>query len=290
MNKNYLLILFILIILTNICNASQGINLVTMGIGAREMSMGSTGVVSSKGVGSIFWNPAGISKVSNINVTGTYSYLLEATHDYCFGVSFPAKGPYFGFGYYHIAYNDIDITDDYDFLKTINSSEKLILLSGNFKTSGTLKIGASLKYIKQSLYNYNESAYAVDAGFLKYFKKLKIGLILRNLFSSSLGEDDIPFNFVIGALFPFNLTRKNSKNKTPAKLNIEVNINYITSEGTKLLLGAELFLYKFIAFRAGYNNGVTFGAGAIYKNFQLDIALLIKELSNNYKVSVSGRF
>ncbi len=290
MNKKTLLILIILIILTDICSASQGINLVTMGMGAKEMSMGSTGLVSSKGVHSIFWNPAGISKVSNVNVTGSYSYLFEAAHDYYFGISIPAKGPYFGFGYYHISYNDIDITDDYDFIKTEDFSEKLILFSGNFKTSGTLKIGASLKYIKQNLYKYEESAYACDAGLLKDFKKLKTGLILRNLFSSRLGIDAVPFNFVIGALYPFILTPKSTKKKTPVKLNIEVNISYITTEGIDFLLGAEFFLYKFIALRTGYNNGITFGAGVMYKNFQLDIALLAKEISNNYKVSITSRF
>ena len=97
-NKTILSILCLLIIVSTIFagesskNGTTAAQFLKIGVGARPMGMAGSYAAQSDDIYSLYWNPAGITKIKGISFTGVHTrWFADITHQF-FGLVLPLNG------------------------------------------------------------------------------------------------------------------------------------------------------------------------------------------------------
>ncbi len=270
-------------------------------VGPRAIGMGGAFVAIANDVSAIYWNPAGLSRISKIEATLFHTNWLVGTNFDFVGVVIPMGN----MG--SIAINVTSFSTDEMEVRTVQKPEgtgenfSVGDLSAGLSYSKNLtdkfSIGVNAKYISQRIWHMKAKGYAFDIGtlFRTRFNGMMIGMSISN-FGSSLklegkdvfvnydeapqfggSNDRIPAfklteNFPLPLLFRVGLAMdilKSNKNQ----LTIAVDAAHPNDNTEYINLGIEYIFRNQVALRVGYKNlftldteeGFTAGVGTKLK-------------------------
>lgn len=279
-------------------------------VGARAIGMGGAFVALANDATALYWNPAGIARLSSVGVTLSHTnWLAETYFDYA-GISLSLGS----FGAVGVSFTALTM-DDMD-VRTISypegtgekfgASDFAIGTTYARNLTDRFSIGFTGKYIQQKLWHMTASSMALDIGtlFTTQFRGMTIGMSISNFGNKMqmIGSDtQIPVDIapdkegnnskIVGnmrterwslpLIFRFGVA-----------MNVIDNYNYRwtvamdamhPNDNTEYVnIGTEYALKNMVFLRCGYKNlfmkdseeGLTLGAGLAYSlvgNFRLKI-------------------
>ena len=307
--KKLLLIIFGIFILQSIGfsqvtkTGTTAAKFLSIGIGARANAMGGAFTSVVNDASALYWNPAGAADLTRYEAMFTYTSLykdLNINLNY-FALIIPAEElGSFGVSVTALDYGDMDVTTEY---YPEGTGEKFSAASYAFgltyarHITDDFTVGATVKYITESIFNSSANGVAIDVGtvFKTPFFGIKFASIITNYGSKMqiTGEDLLirhdadpsrkGNNESVDAYY------KTDKFELPLRLQIGISKDIDFFDGQSLTIavdathpndnseyvnvGGELsFLDNLISFRGGYKGlflkdnqeGLTLGAGLDY--------------------------
>jgi hypothetical protein len=159
-------------------------------VGPRGIAMGEANLATSYGVEALFWNPAGVSKMSN-STSLTFSHM---SHIADIGVSYGAVAANFeGFGVLGLSIKslgigDINVTTEQNPDGTgATFSPQLITAGVTYSRQLTerISVGVTVNYISEVIADVSASGFAFNAGViyddLANINGLSIGIAMKNV-------------------------------------------------------------------------------------------------------------
>lgn len=236
---------------------TTGFSFLKLNFAARQAAMGNAFTGLANDANTTFFNAAGLRQIRTHVATATYMNYFEdtqcgavvVTHPYdaktTLGLS--VKGLY--------AKEDrtvVNANGQYDPAAsngTFGVSDVVIALSVGRWMSDILDVGASVKFISESLDDHTATALAADISLLHQStnEHIKVGLTLQNLgtqlsyFTDSEYDEGLPLTFVGGISYRFD-----------EKLIGVIDAYRPFDQDFSFHLGAEYRMYPALALRAGY--------------------------------------
>jgi hypothetical protein len=275
-------------------------------VGARNIAMGETGA-TSEDINSIYWNPAGLASIDNIEASLMHSVWLETISYEHLTFGLPTKFGNIGFAINYLFMGEMDKYDyagdkqgsmtASDLALTFGLSRKVLIKEG----MPYLKFGANIKYLHSKLEEEKADALATDLGLQTELKnpKVKIGLVIQNIGTGMKFIKEscpLPTNIKLGA--GYSLVVKNNP------LNLAFDINIPNDNNLRINFGTEYEINCgkniIVSPRIGYGaykegleglSGITAGIGFKYQNYFIDYAFVpYGQLGNTHRISLSMEF
>lgn len=282
---------------------TSGAQFLKLGTNARAIGMGEAYSSVTDGSESIYWNPAGLSRVDRRSFSLMHAiYLQQIVYDFA---SYAQRFGELGvlcLGVQYLNAGTIDRTDrlgssagtynPYDLAVSIGWSRLFHDIGGE-----DFMFGISGKYIRSQVIE-SAAAGAVDTGLLwtpdeKYY----FSLSMHNMGTSlkfRKESDGLPFRLTVGSSYKFF-----------ESLLLSADINFPNDNHIYAAFGTEyrksISKNFWLAGRAGYNtkklqdlpgySSFAVGSGIGWKNYSLDLSWQpFGLLGNSYLISLSGKF
>jgi hypothetical protein len=261
------------------------------GVGAEELAMGSAATAGTAGVNSVYWNPAGLTRIdaSNFQVASMYSFeTLDRHHAYLGAAMHIENFGDMGLSLINYGITNIPLLDDKGAAAGNSQDEEYAAgLSYANKISYQLRYGATIKGHYQDLVGYSGIGYSLDLGLIfqpMLDQEIYFGLMLRNLAGSMQWQgysEDMMSEYKAGvsmAMFDDAL---------------KVSLDAVKDEGTDDVVvrgGVEFRLFQMMFLRGGIDDKYpSAGAGLKYENYKIDYAFVYDryEMGNVNQVSVA---
>ncbi|MCK4639811.1 MAG: PorV/PorQ family protein [Candidatus Marinimicrobia bacterium] len=194
-SQRYLLLITLLLIFTAWLNLSaQTVSKVgttaaaflKIGVGGRALGMGEAFTTQANDVSAIFWNPAGLAQINNMQILmNHYDYIADISFDYgACAFSMPGLGTVGA----HISFLGMPDIERTTVLEPNGTGEKVSASSMSIGFSyarfltDRFSIGGTVKYVRESLWHTSAIGYALDVGVLyrAFFKNVMIGMSISN--------------------------------------------------------------------------------------------------------------
>ncbi|MSP64419.1 MAG: PorV/PorQ family protein [Ignavibacteria bacterium] len=269
----------------------------SIGQGARALSMGSAFVAVADDPSSMFWNVAGITDIQGNSVAFEHTnWLSDIKYNYFAGTISLNEYGTIGASFTSSNINEMKVTTvdkPEGNGESFSVSDVAFSLAYGIKLTDKFSIGFNPKYVYQKIWKMSASAFAIDMG-IKYetpFDGAILGMSISNFgtkmqmqgTSSSVlfdpdesttgnngkipanlatGEWALPLNFKVGVAY-------NILNEPTSKLLIAVDASHPSDNYESIDFGAEYILMDFLAIRSGYKSmllanseeGFAFGIG-----------------------------
>jgi len=263
---------------------------------ARAIGMGSAYSTIGIGSESMFWNPAGLTTVSNIDASVSYlDWFLDAAQ-YSFSVAYTVDGiGTFGvmgmmadvgsiqetkvshLGYQNGVYNP-GLTGN-----TFNPKSMVFGLSYAKDLNDRFTFGINIKYANEDLVYYSKGAIIFDGGMLfdTGYKSIVVGASIRNFGQEIVYIDKnypLPQTLNIGvSAYLFSDDESLFGNIQDHSLLVSTDIIQPRDYDQQYALGVEYSFSKMLYLRSGYlfnsdNDGLNLGAGISFKGTNVDYA------------------
>jgi len=230
-----------LIVITNVIALSAqsstvgtaGAQFLKIQAGARGAAMKGAFVAVTDDANSLFWNPAGISQITNqtINFSNIQWWADISVNQFAFAKTISGLGT-FGFSVMNVAVPEQEVTtvDDPDGTgRFFDASDLMLGLSYSRFLTAEFSFGLNAKYINQRIWNTSASTIAFDLG-TQYkfgFNDVVLGMAIRNFGTDMLmdGEDLATFEDRSSVDFPSRRPRQKLETLAyPIPLNFQVGI------------------------------------------------------------------
>lgn len=301
----------------------------SVGVGPRANAMGGAYSAVVNDASAMYWNPAGIGNVKSYQGIFTYTKLFADINLNYFGVVMPVEGlGNFGVSVTALNYGDMEITTELDpegIGTTFSAGSYAFGVTYAKYITSDFVIGATVKYIRENIYNSSADGFAVDIGtlFNTPFWGIKFASSITNFGTKmQMSGDDLLVRYdqdptTAGNNETVDANLATDKFELPLRLQIGISKNFQFSEGYNFLIdvdavypndnkqwvnvGGELSLFdNLIALRAGYKTifledsqeGLSLGFGINYKvnstlGIQIDYAYQkFDYLDNNHSFGV----
>lgn len=259
---------------------TTGASFLKVGVGARELALGSAASSLTEGANSVNWNPAGLAGLKTRDVSASYNMLFIDESQGFLGYAAPVGGGsgVFGIGVNYLTVRDIEKrasdTDSPD-SKFNNNNTAATISYARAEVRPGLAVGGNVKYVEQKLDSQSDKAVALDLGTAYAAGKgWTAAFVVQNL-GGRIGPDRLPLTLKGGA----------SRRFLDGKLAAAADVDWLVyDERAYLDLGGEYTLGKYLALRAGYQFGrgaddlgsglvgLGAGVGIRYESFKLDYA------------------
>lgn len=311
LNKFYLITFGLLILLTSFFIPLTFASFGDIGLGARPMGMGGSFCAVADDANAIFWNPAGLPYLKNLEFSSTYLnfYGLDVTSQLISGVGrFSSIG--IGLGLLRTGETGLYIED--------NLSVPLgVLLSDSFaETIGFehLAIGVTPKYLRKSYEGYDEDnpifrygsstgVLSFDAGVLGEYKRFRLGFMVENLLNPDIAlnvsdEMKLPRLYRLGIVLDLDIKGNSFKMSADGvrrdifteaqdsiRAGLEFQLNLVDAFRPVIRLGTwadkEMNNLKFFA-------GMGLGVGPVQIDYALNAVSSHETLGHTHRFSVSA--
>lgn len=270
------------------------------GVGARALSLGNAYVAMPFDASAIYWNPAGLDHVQYKNVMMFYTNLIvPGINLYYLGYVHPTTNfGAFGVGVMGVGVDGIGIRDEKAvYYGDETYADQQYFISYGKQLPWNLSAGINLKVNYQNIAGSTATGVGTDLGVLykpnftnPFLSGLCVGMTIQNLIGPRLktgGETDIlPVNLRLGLAKPILV------NEWGPQFTFFMDIEKGEErEPFKFHAGTEYVFQNLAMLRVGMNKGeLAFGAGAKFKNFQLDYSygkFAENELSPSHRISFS---
>ena len=256
-------------------------NFIGMNNGARSLGMGNAFVALSDGGSAIFYNPAGLARTKQINVTASLQdlYGISDLSSSMIALSFPTPIVRTG-----IAVQRINLLDVY--------SEQILYLSAAsiIKPKNIpIRFGVSLKYESAKIEDYEDATSPFDFDFdfgvlIDLSDNLFFGYSIKHLlkpeFKFISSTDQLPIIQSTGICYNWRGA-------------VNLLADYLWDENdSRWSVGSEIWFYDIFAARLGmFDEKLTVGFGLDTKKWSLDTAVLSHEqLGSTYRISLGINF
>ncbi len=229
---------------------TTGAAFLKVGVGARELALGSAASVLTEGANAGNWNPGKLAEVKRKSLSASYNMLFIDESQGSLNYATPlGGGGVVGAGLNYLTVSNIekragdtDLPDS----RFSNNNTAFTLSYARPEVRPGLALGANLKYISQKLDTADDKAVALDFGSsYKLNDAWTAAFVVQNL-GSSIGPDKLPLTLKGGAATSF----------FDGKLAAGADLDWLANdERFYLALGAEYLPNKNFAFRAGYQFG-----------------------------------
>ncbi len=280
---------------------TSGAAFLKIGPGARPAGMGEAFTGVADDIHAIYWNPAGLGLLHTPEITGMHmQYFQSMQYEFAaFAVPTGAYGTW-GVAITNLHTDNIDRrTEDTDAASgQFSSSDNAYWLSYGKSLNSRLSLGASAKYIRQTIDATDASAYAMDGGvlYLTDWRDLRLGASVQNLGSKvkfANESDPLPLTYRLGASAPVfsRHVLASSDLIIPRDHQVGVALGSEYRGQISTTLG--------YAMRAGYRSdsdvagfkGVSIGSGLQLGRGSFDFAWVpFGELGNSYRFSLHVKF
>ncbi|MCZ6819512.1 MAG: PorV/PorQ family protein, partial [Calditrichaeota bacterium] len=263
-------------------NTTSGTNVGTsaaafleIGVGARAQAMGGAFVSLVQDATAMYWNPAGIGKISGFETTFTHvNWLLDTNFDYA-GIVVPIGGIaavganviVFGTGE-----QPVRVVGQEEGTGEFYSTQDLAAgVSFALNLTDRFSFGINAKYINQRIWNSSANGFAIDVGalYLTQFEGLQMGFSisnfgsdmrlsgrdLRNVLDPDIlndGVEKIPVSydtdsFSLPLLFRFGISYKRPVLSENTDLIVAVDLLHPNNDEESINVGAEYVLFETFA-------------------------------------------
>jgi hypothetical protein len=227
------------------------------GVGARALALGGAFVSVADDATAAYWNPAGISGMSEATAGVAYSRMsLDRSYSYIGGVipRYRAAAGLIVSGVSDIQGYD---ANNYPTSKFSNTNMAL-LLSYAYPLEEGVSVGASVKGLTSRIKNTSAKGYGLDAGvMLRLLDQLSLGFVLQDVYTKLVWDGDyserVPFVWKMGASYDW-FEPKGKPRSYNVKLCLDVE-KYSTRDRMRVNAGVELTLPYDIALRGGVADG-----------------------------------
>ena len=259
--------------------AQAGMKFLSVANSARVSGMGeAVTALEGKSV-SMFFNPAGMARQSNlVDITlGQTQFIADINYMYGSASFAPFEGNYgvIGFSLTSVDYGELNRTirkgaDGYEDLGTFSPTAVSMGVGYAKALSDKFSVGGNVKYVRQSLgdhvtslgangglkyENFETDVFAFDFGIIYKtgFESLNFGMSIRN-FSEEIKYIEesfqLPLTFKIG--FSMDVTDFIDVKKEDHSLLVAIDASHPRDYEEQLNIGFEYTLLNSISFRAGY--------------------------------------
>lgn len=273
----------------------------SVGIGPRANAMGGAYTSIANDATAMYWNPAGIANVGEVQAVFTYTKMFADININYFGIVLPA-GELGTFGLNVTALNigDMDVTTEYfpeGTGETFSAGSYAFGLTFSRYITQDFSVGINVKYIREDIFNSSAQGIGFDVGtvFNTPFYGLKFASSISNYGSKmQISGDDLlvrhdPDEQRSGNNQTIDAFYSTDEYELPLRLQIGISREFQFMEEHKLTfaidaihpndnnqwvnVGGEIALFNnLIAFRGGYKTlflddsqeGLTLGAGIKY--------------------------
>ncbi len=289
--KEKVSILFLLITCFSVtCNAATTMDFLNFSIGGKAVAMGEAFVGLADDTSSIFWNPAGLPSIKNMQFMVMHNiWLMDSMYDFAGGVIRLGKGTLGIAGYYY-SLPDIEIVNNNgEVIDTAKINDIAGSLSYAMTINPKLNIGANVKFVQSTIYTKSATGFAADVGGIyKISDTMALGIVARNLgptVTYDVLPQNLPMTIIAGGLI--KLAFGNSK--------ISVTADYVSPiEGnSEVNIGADYPLNAMSSVRAGYHLGkekrtYSLGLGLNIGTLSIDYAFVPYEnITSTHRISLS---
>ncbi len=279
-------------------SGTAGYAFLKMPVGVRAQSMGENFVAVADDVSTIFYNPTGLLRINNIEVSAEHILWFDQISKSNINFVYPKTiiGPVgVGINYVSVPYEKRESENDENY-QSASVWMGVFQIAWAKTINNKLSVGFGLKYINENLDTQSTTGIAIDLGGIYNLKSsISVGVAIQNLGAQLTNEnpDQLPAVFRTGV----------AKRFLKEKLLLASDLNYGFVDGTASFgIGAEYLLSKYFCPRIGYkylftNNNLDFisglnvGFGIRYKKFGLDYSFSPKiDLGLVHLVSFSAKF
>lgn len=263
----------------------SGAQFLKIGVGAKACALGEAFVGIANDPTTIYWNPAGLTQLDNIEILATYNFwLLDMSYQNIsasFKTSFGSLGVAVGYS------SSGNISKFENFQKTgeYNAYDAVVNI-GYALDFNRLSLGIGVKYIHQKIEDYNASGFAVDFGLLyklseeTILRNLQLGFAVQNLgpkIKFIEKAEALPLNFKFGTSYKIGSFLFALDANKPIDNKFRVNG------------GCEFEFNNIVFLRAGYNtaNSYSAGFGVQWNIFTVDYSFTpYKEINDSHRIAV----
>lgn len=284
---------------------TTGANFLKIAVGARPAGMGEAFVATADDVSSVYWNPAGLTQVTDRQILFMHNFWLQGIHHDYIAYAEGGREYSLGFSALLLSAGVMDRTLE-------DASENYAGTDGKFTYTDSaftfsfaqrvdgLSIGASLKIVRTLIDKLVGSTVGADIGMLYRtgeWGSLRFGVVLQN-FGARLKYpggtlDPLPLSLRVGCAY---------KVRTDAgPINLGVDICAPVDNRMGVYMGMEYLIEDMFLVRFGYKtdrvydlgllSGLCFGGGVKLQNIQIDYAFVpYGNLGLSHRISIIGRF
>ena len=176
---------------------TTGASFLKVGVGARELALGSAASVLTEGANAANWNPAKLAEVKQKSLSASYNMLFidESQGALAYASPLSGGGGVIGAGLNYLTVSDIEKrTSDTNTpdSKFSNNNMAFTLSYAKPEVRPGLALGANLKYISQKLDTADDKAIALDLGSTyKLNEAWTAAFVMQNL-GTKLGPYSLP--------------------------------------------------------------------------------------------------
>jgi hypothetical protein len=262
---------------------TTGAEVLKIGVGARAIAMGEAYTAQADDVSSLYWNPAGLALMQERQASFMYDQMYRDLSYSNLAIGFPLENGAIGASLSYLGYGSIAGYDPNGDPIGDQSAHSAVGTVGAAWLGNQWSAGINLKGIQENLADDKANAFAFDAGVNLIYPKpvlggtMRLGLVAQNLGSGIKHieqEDDLPTAYKVGLAAVQLMNRK---------LNLSFDYNMPKEEDGIFSTGAEYWLNRYLALRAGYVNSEREGNGA-----RAGIGLRIRGVSFDYAYAGQG--
>ncbi len=300
----------------NVNAGTLGAQFLKLGVGARAVGMGEVFAGIADDINALYWNPAGLCRMSGMQLTGSYMMLFQGiNHDFAaFGMPI-GENMAFGVGASYVTLGGLEArtgdTDTADYLFGANNLAGIGAFSMKF---GMFGVGASVKLIYEGIGveniaggGYAATGLAFDAGVhfasegVEFGKGILAGAVVQNIGAGYSFSGPDSFTGVEAAL-PFNIKVGIAYKDMESNFTVGADVNMPADNELNLHFGGEYYITKLFAVRAGFKtttladlgflSGLSVGAGFNLEKFAIDYAWVSYGVLDlfTHRFSVTAKF
>ncbi len=271
----------------------------TLGAGSRAIAMGGAFTALGDDVSALYYNPAGLRRVSGVSVMANHVQLFsgfsDASYDFI-GLACPTvSSGTIGLGFMTVGTGGIREFDRFSReTGEISYRESQLMLAYAFdvpwRYMGAFTLGSSVKVLNQKVGNYSDAGAGMDLGMI-YRPSIAKGFVLGFNFQDIIGAEtklvaisekvDRTLMFSAGYSYLF---------ANGSALGIALQVDVPERDNNDLRVGVEYTLKRIISFRVGYDSEqITAGVGFAWRGFAVDYGYFSRdEAGSSHPVSLSA--
>jgi len=220
-----------------------------IGIGARASAMGDAFTALSSDGTSLYWNPAGLTYLTEKEILATYNSWFEEIKQGYLSFSFPSSKGKIGLGISYVDMGSIEGRDEEGNPTGDFTARDTHIFIGYAKRLKKISWGITFGWLEDTIKNDKKNVFLGNVGLLyPVSDRFTLGLAAQNI-GGKLGNDPLPLTFKLGAASKL-------KNVTFA-----LDIAKPQDNEVYYCLGAEWWLRDALALRAGYKTNQDQGEG-----------------------------
>lgn len=274
-----------------------------IGVGGRAAAMGEAVIANTQDINSVYWNPAGLTGVQNLEAGVNYTKWIADLNVTSAAVGYNLGEAVVAFNYMGLNYGNIQeaLTTsasgrvDTRTGSTFTGSDLALGFTVARRFTDQLSIGVNIKYLRENLFSYTTSMWAGDVGtyYDTQWKGIRIAMTAQNfskqarwLYTKEETQQsyELPLVFRIGTSIDLMggenlfLGGDGSVNK----LTLDIDAIHTNDYAERLHIGGEYVFMNMLSLRAGYRMNYEEGNLALGAGFKTEFSGVKMEFDYAY--------